>query len=169
MRNRGTVDSCESSVCHPIRCHVPCTFLTVFLIDTTDTGTVKGEGDTPIKAAKDFVHRFFTDDIPRQATALAGVSKWATAAFGLAPVCTAAVAWLQQAQDYSPRKKAEDNALKKQVIKTDTRAQELQYELAKTKGRWQSAAEKVKALQSEVSASKKQCLGAEQDAAKHKA
>ena len=78
------------------------------------------------------------------------------------------MAWLQQAQDYSPRKEAEDNALKKQVIKTDTRAQELQYELAKTKGRWQSAAETVKALQSEVSASKKQCLGAEQDAEKHK-
>ena len=141
--------------------------LTVVLTETADTGIIKGKGDTPIHAGKEFVGRFYTD-IETKATALARVDKWATAAFGLAPVCSAAVAWLQQARRFSPQKEAEDNVLEKQVAKTGKRAQELQYELAKTKGLWQSAAEKVKALQSEVSASKKQCLGAEQDAEKHK-
>ena len=146
-----------------------CLPLTIFLIVTADTGTYTtvGEGDTPVDAAKMFVRRFFTD-IPRQATALTQVGKWATAAFGLAPVCTAVVAWLQQAREYSPCKQAEDNALAKELVKTGKRAQELEYDLAQTKGLWQSAAEKAKAVQSELSGSKKHCLAAEQDAEKHK-
>ena len=146
---------------------MPCLSLTIILILTADTGTTVGEGDTPVDAAKMFVRRFFTD-IPRQATALTQVGKWATAAFGLAPACTAVVAWLQQAREYSPCKQAEDNALAKELAKTGKRAQELEYDLAQTKGLWQSAAEKVKAVQSELSGSKKHCLAAEQDAEKHK-
>ena len=107
--------------------------LTVILTETADTGGIKCEGNTPIRAAEEFVHTPCTD-IARKAPALARVKKWATAAIGLAPVCTAAVAWLQQARDYSPCKEAEENVLAKQLAKTGKRAQELEYELAQTKG-----------------------------------